>query len=342
MSTRGSTVPEAIVQLPTASLWPGPGNLRGPDVGPADAPALPEPDPELAASIKALGVIEPLIVRERGAGGFEIIAGHRRAGAAILAGLDTVPAVIRELSETLALQVALVENLQREDLTPVEEARGIRRLLDTGMPRATAAKELGRSKSHVSKRLALLKLPAAAQAYLDAGKLRVEDALSLAVLEEPDVNKVLFELERMQYRRASEVEDLVQKVATQAAGRGQNGNKAPAKTPPAPLPDWGPSRRTRPPKEQRWEVSTADLETFRELCRRHVTQAAAVRKLERAHARRNEEWERQDLVDFLAIAMERIKQPRRRAGKAAAPDGIEGAAQRATIDGLRDRLSNLL
>lgn len=290
-----------VQMVPRDLLRPGPGNLRD------GADGWPEGDPELAASIKTVGILEPLIVRQVDWPGglvYEVVAGHRRAAAAALAGLEKVPAFVRELTDTKAIQIALIENLQREDLSPIEEARGLRQLLDTGMPQTTAAKEIGRSQSHVSKRLELLKLPAHAQAYLDAGKLRVADALALAKLDEPTINNALHQIEALQYRRAGEVEQLIKRVAERA--KPQRGGKA-GKDDDKPVISG---------REQTWELSSRELVIFRELARRRITVDGARKRLVRAATLRELEWDPKDLADLIALASGDTK-ARRRTGRPA-------------------------
>ena len=117
---------------------------------------------ELAASIESLGVLEPILVRERKAGGYEIVAGERRWRAAQRAGLHHVPVFVRELGTAEAFEAALVENLQREDLNPVETARAFARLVEEhDHTQESIAKRVGKDRSTVSNALRLLKLPPA-------------------------------------------------------------------------------------------------------------------------------------------------------------------------------------
>jgi ParB family chromosome partitioning protein len=132
----------------------------------------PEAIAELAESIKAQGIIQPILARPLGDGEYEIIAGERRWRAAKLAGLDVVPVLIREVRDELALAMALIENIQREDLSPIEEANGIQRLVDEfEMTHEAAAEAVGRSRSAVSNLLRLLALPKPVQDLMLQGKL---------------------------------------------------------------------------------------------------------------------------------------------------------------------------
>ncbi len=139
---------------------------------------------ELAASIKVQGVIQPILVRQLGDESYEIIAGERRWRAAQLAGLSHVPVLVRSVPDKAALAMALIENIQRENLNPLEEAIGIQRLIDEfEMTHQTAADAVGRSRSAASNLLRLLKLPKIVQAMLMENKLDMGHARALLSLE---------------------------------------------------------------------------------------------------------------------------------------------------------------
>lgn len=148
-----------------------------------------EPLEELAASIKANGVIQPIVVRPLPAGTvgpakYEIVAGERRWQAAKLAGLADIPTIVRELSDRQAVAVALIENIQREDLTPAEEARALKRLVvEFQLTHEAVGKGVGRSRAAVSNLLRLLDLPAEVLALIDAKKLSMGQARALLGLE---------------------------------------------------------------------------------------------------------------------------------------------------------------
>jgi ParB family chromosome partitioning protein len=127
---------------------------------------------ELASSIKELGVVQPIVVRKRAAGGFEIIAGERRWRAAQRAGLREVPIVVSDLSGTAAFEAAIVENLQREDLNPVETARAFQRLIDDYKhSQDTIAQKIGKDRSTIANALRLLKLPPGVLEHIENGEL---------------------------------------------------------------------------------------------------------------------------------------------------------------------------
>ena len=137
----------------------------------------------LAASIAARGVIEPIVVRPQ-AGRFQIIAGERRWRAARLAGLERVPVVVRDASDEDVGLLALVENLQREDLNPIEEALAFRRLADAGsMTHGAIASEVGRSRTAVTNTLRLLELTPHVRRLVETGKLRAAAARALVPLD---------------------------------------------------------------------------------------------------------------------------------------------------------------
>jgi ParB family chromosome partitioning protein len=139
---------------------------------------------ELAASIKAQGVMQPILARMLADGSFEIIAGERRWRAAQLAGLAQVPVLVRKVEDNAALAMALIENIQREDLNPLEEAVGIQRLINEfKMTHQTAADAVGRSRSAASNLLRLLKLPQPVQAMLMEGGLDMGHARALLALD---------------------------------------------------------------------------------------------------------------------------------------------------------------
>jgi ParB family transcriptional regulator, chromosome partitioning protein len=159
----GAGDPE-LTHLPVEMIHPSPRQPRRRFDGEATS--------GLADSIRAHGVVQPVLVRPRGAGGYELIAGERRWRAAREAGVPTVPALVREADERDALLLGLVENVAREQLTPVEEARAYSLLLDEfGLTLGEIAERVGRSKPSVSNRLRLLELPEDVLAMLERGEL---------------------------------------------------------------------------------------------------------------------------------------------------------------------------
>ena len=142
---------------------------------------------ELADSIKAQGIIQPVIVRERGLSQYELIAGERRWRASQLAGLTEIPVVIKTISDETALAMGLIENLQRENLIPIEEAQGLKRLADEfGLTHETIAKAVGKSRSAISNSLRLLSLPEPVQEMLYQRRLEMGHARALLTLHVVD------------------------------------------------------------------------------------------------------------------------------------------------------------
>lgn len=186
---------------------------------------------ELAASIKSQGVMQPILVRQLEDESYEIIAGERRWRAAQLAGLSHVPVLVRSVQDNVALAMALIENIQREDLNPLEEAIGIQRLIDEfDMTHQTAADAVGRSRSAASNLLRLLNLSQAVQTMLLESKLDMGHARALLALEGAQqiaaANQIV--LEQLSVREA---EKLVQNwtKATQTSTKATIKNKEPSR-----------------------------------------------------------------------------------------------------------------
>jgi ParB family chromosome partitioning protein len=166
---------------------------------------------DLATSIKSQGIMQPILVRQIADNSYEIIAGERRWRAAQLAGLTHVPVLVRSVPDNAALAMALIENIQRENLNPLEEAVGLQRLIDEfKMTHHVAAEAVGRSRSAASNLLRLLKLPKAVQNMLMENKLDMGHARALLSLESAQqillANKIV--MEQLSVREA---EKLVQK-----------------------------------------------------------------------------------------------------------------------------------
>jgi ParB family transcriptional regulator, chromosome partitioning protein len=152
---------------------------------------------ELADSIKVQGVIQPILVRPVTGGRFEIIAGERRWRAARMAGLHAVPALVREVPDNTALAMALIENIQREDLNPLEEANGIQRLVtEFGITHDKAAEMVGRSRSAVTNLLRLLSLAEPVRDLLQNGRLDMGHAralLALSGMQQIEIGRLIAE-----------------------------------------------------------------------------------------------------------------------------------------------------
>ena len=145
----------------------------------------PEKLEELAQSITSTGIIQPLLVRPRG-GLFELVAGERRWRAAQLAGLRRVPAIVREIPDEKLLELALIENIQRQELNPIEEANAYKRLIDSlGLTQEDVARRVGRDRTFVTNYLRVLKLPTNIQRLIEANKLSFGHARALLGVDEP-------------------------------------------------------------------------------------------------------------------------------------------------------------
>jgi ParB family chromosome partitioning protein len=174
---------------------------------------------ELAASIRVQGIIQPIIVRARPDGGFELIAGERRWRAAQRAGLHEVPAVIRDVAPTQAFEMALVENLQREDLNPLEEAAGYQRLMsEFGYTQEQLSERVGKDRSTVANALRLLRLPEPVRALIAEGRLQMGHARALLGLESPSAMERLARRIVATELSVRRVEELVRKARTEASG----------------------------------------------------------------------------------------------------------------------------
>lgn len=170
-------VESGFADIPVADISPNP---QQPRTG-FDETAL----AALAESIATVGLLQPVVVRSDPSGGYVLVAGERRWRAAKQAGLATIPAVIRTGGDTDSLTEALVENLQRTDLSPLEEAAAYRQLLeDFGMTHEEVGKRVGKSRAAITNTLRLLGLPAAVQGMLERGELSAGHARALAGLED--------------------------------------------------------------------------------------------------------------------------------------------------------------
>ena len=142
---------------------------------------------QLSESIRENGVLQPILVRPIFGGGYQIVAGERRYRASLMAGLTEIPAVIRDLDDKKTMEIALIENLQRENLNPVEEAMGYRTLMETyNMTQEEVSVAVGKSRPAIANALRILKLPEYVLALVSEGKLSAGHARALAAIEDPD------------------------------------------------------------------------------------------------------------------------------------------------------------
>jgi ParB family chromosome partitioning protein len=143
----------------------------------------------LAESIRSHGIVQPLLVRRRG-DGYELIAGERRWRAAKLAGLTRVPVVVKEVADDSLLEIALIENIQREDLNPIEEAQAYKKLIETvGLTQESLAGRVGRDRSYITNYLRLLRLPDDLQLLVIEGRLSTGHARTLLALSHVDLQR---------------------------------------------------------------------------------------------------------------------------------------------------------
>lgn len=174
---------------------------------------------ELATSIKEVGVLQPVVVSRGDDGELFLIAGERRWRAATKAGLDTIPAVVRGTSGASTLVEALVENVQREDLTPLEEAHAYKQLLEnTGMNQEAIADRVGKSRPAVSNTLRLLQLPGAVQSMIDSGQLSAGHARALLGLDDDKYAVYLAEKTAAEGWSVRQVEEAVRTRRDMEAG----------------------------------------------------------------------------------------------------------------------------
>lgn len=176
-SVPGSEV--RIVEIPLDEIHPNPRQPR--------TEFSQEELEELADSIKEIGLLQPVVVRPREAGGYELLVGERRLRASRLAGVEHMPAIVREADDREALEQALVENLQRTDLNPVDEAQAYRNLVDVfELTQEEVAVRVGKSRVHVTNLLRLLELPEEIKRMLADGRIAAGHARALLGIEDPE------------------------------------------------------------------------------------------------------------------------------------------------------------
>jgi ParB family chromosome partitioning protein len=209
----------ATVEVSISSLGPNPSQPR--HQFPAASLA------ELADSIRKRGVLQPVLVEAAGEGRYVIVAGERRVRAAKLAGLDRVPVIVRSFSPEERLEIALIENLQREDLTPIEEAKAFRQLMEaSGQTQEQVAAKVGKDRTTVTNSLRLLKLPGKMQDAVERGELSAGHARALLAVGNPAGMEVLFQRVLKRGLSVRETEQAAQ--ALNQGGRGGKGRKRPA------------------------------------------------------------------------------------------------------------------
>ncbi|MDO8529159.1 MAG: ParB/RepB/Spo0J family partition protein [bacterium] len=177
---------------------------------------------ELAASIKEHGIIQPLVVTQKG-NQFELIAGERRLEASKRAGIEKVPVIIREAGEKEKMELAIVENVQRHDLNPIEEAMAYQKLIsDFEMNQDEAALKVGKSRSAVANKIRLLSLPIEIQKSVVSGEISEGHAKAILALDNPEKQRALFELIKKNGLTVRQVEDRTKEVSVRSHQRTVN------------------------------------------------------------------------------------------------------------------------
>ncbi len=185
----------------------------------------PERLDDLAASIRAQGVIQPIVVREIARGRYELIAGERRWRAAQKAGLTEIPALVKQVPDQAVVAMALIENIQRENLSPLEEAQALSRLIDEfHLTHQQTADAIGRSRAAVSNLLRLLELPAEVKRLLDERKLDMGHARALATL--PEDRATLLALQAAEHGwSVRELEEAARRADAKPKGKAEEGRR---------------------------------------------------------------------------------------------------------------------
>ena len=215
----GATEERGLLDIPVSAIGRNPRQPRG---------EFPEETLEaLARSIREVGVLQPVVVRRRD-GGYELVAGERRLRAAKLAGLATIPAVVREGDDTESLREALIENIHREDLSPLELAAAFQELLeDLGVTQEMVAERLGYSRAHVANTIRLLSLPPDVQRLLAEGRIQAGHARALLGLPDDDARSTLALRAVAESLSVRQVEDLVRGYAERPRAVATRTKKAP-------------------------------------------------------------------------------------------------------------------
>jgi ParB family transcriptional regulator, chromosome partitioning protein len=193
-----------LLEVPVNAVSPNPKQPRT-HWDPAEIEAL-------AASIREVGILQPIVVRRAGDNGYELVAGERRLRAAKVAGLATVPVVLRDTGDADLLREALIENIHRQDLGPIELAEAFRQLLeDLGLKQEELADRVGVSRSHIANTIRLLQLPLETQQLLTDAKIQAGHARALLALGEPDAMNTLALRVAAEDLSVRETEDLVRR-----------------------------------------------------------------------------------------------------------------------------------
>jgi ParB family transcriptional regulator, chromosome partitioning protein len=213
----GATDQGGLVEIPVGAIEPNPRQPREA----FDEESL----AALARSITEVGVLQPVVVRRRN-GGYELVMGERRLRAARMADLATIPAIIRETDDTETLREALIENIHREDLSPLEQAAAFQELLeDLGVSQEELAARLGFSRPHITNTIRLLQLPGEVQRLVADGTLSAGHARPLLMLEDPEAQISLAQRVAAEGLSVRQVEELARSYAAHPSAR--KGSAAP-------------------------------------------------------------------------------------------------------------------
>jgi ParB family transcriptional regulator, chromosome partitioning protein len=216
----GATEERGLLDIPGSAIARNPRQPRG------DFPE--DPLEALARSIREVGVLQPVVVRRRD-GGYELVAGERRLRAAKLAGLATIPAIVREGDDTESLREALIENIHREDLSPLALAAAFQSLLeDLGVTQEMVAERLGYSRAHVANTIRLLSLPGDVQRLLAEDRIQAGHARALLGLPDDEARSSLALRAAAEGLSVRQVEDLVRGYADRPKAAGTPRKKATA------------------------------------------------------------------------------------------------------------------
>ncbi|TKD67657.1 ParB/RepB/Spo0J family partition protein [Pseudalkalibacillus hwajinpoensis] len=208
---------ESVKEIPVKELRPNPYQPR--KVFNAEAIE------ELSTSIKTFGVLQPLIVRQS-IKGYEIVVGERRYRASLEAGLKTVPAVVKELTDRKMMEIALIENLQRENLNPIEEAIAYQKLMkETDVTQEELSSRLGKSRSHLANFLRLLQLPDEVQEYISEGKLTMGHGRAILGLKKKEARKALADRVLKEKLNVRQLEQLITQLNQNVSRETKKDNK---------------------------------------------------------------------------------------------------------------------
>jgi ParB family transcriptional regulator, chromosome partitioning protein len=220
----GAADETALVEVPVHSVAP---NRRQPRTVFED-----ESLEALARSIREVGVLQPIVVRKVDDSGYELVAGERRLRAARMAGLATLPAIVRTTDDTESLREALIENIHRQDLAPLEQASAFQELQDElGVTQEDLARRLGHSRPHIANTIRLLNLPSEVQSMLAEGSITAAHGRALLALDDADGQRTLAQRVAAEGLSVRQTEELVKSYTSVSAPATRAARETPAKDP---------------------------------------------------------------------------------------------------------------